>query len=75
MKQYGRTLVLNISGMSCNNCAATVEQALRGVAGVKEAQVSLDAKTATVNMIPGDMNPESLIHAVKMAGYDARLKD
>ena len=75
MKTYGKTILIKVTGMTCAECVSAVEQALRGVAGVKEAQVNLETGTATVNLIPGDMDPAGLIHAVKMAGYDASLME
>lgn len=75
MKKYGKTIQLKISGMSCAGCASAVEQALSKVAGVKEVQISLETGLATANIIPGDMNTDNLIDAVKMAGYEASVAD
>jgi len=62
------TTRLSISGMSCAGCVASVEQALSGVAGVKEANVNFAEHTATVE---GDVSADKLVDAVKQAGYDA----
>jgi Cu+-exporting ATPase len=75
MKRYGKTITLNVNGMTCQACVSAVEQALRNVAGVKEARVNLENKEAMINIIPGDTDPERLIQAVKMAGYDASLAE
>lgn len=40
--------ILSVEGMKCGHCKARVEQALRGVPGVKEVSVSLEKKTAAV---------------------------
>jgi Cu+-exporting ATPase len=59
---------LSIAGMSCAGCVASVEQALQAVVGVQSASVNFAEHTALVS---GDVTAESLIAAVKAAGYDA----
>ncbi|MGD8236670.1 MAG: heavy metal translocating P-type ATPase, partial [Chromatiales bacterium] len=66
MKQSVR---LSISGMSCAGCVSAVEQALAGIEGVESATVNLGERTALVE--GGDLSVDSLIQAVKQAGYDA----
>lgn len=59
---------IHIDGMSCAHCSASVEKALRAVAGVQEVQVDLAAKSATVQVADGVTN-DSLSKAVTDAGY------
>ncbi|MHB8746122.1 MAG: heavy metal translocating P-type ATPase [Gammaproteobacteria bacterium] len=59
---------LSISGMSCASCVSAVEQALRAVPGVQEANVNLVERTA---QIKGTASVEALIAAVRKASYDA----
>ena len=59
---------LSISGMSCAGCVAAVENSLKEVPGVEEAMVNLGERSA---MVTGDVLAESLVSAVKDAGYDA----
>ncbi|MHB8472428.1 MAG: heavy metal translocating P-type ATPase [Gammaproteobacteria bacterium] len=59
---------LSISGMSCASCVSAVEQALRAVPGVQEANVNLVERTA---QIKGTASVEALIAAVHKASYDA----
>ncbi len=66
MKQSVR---LSIGGMSCAGCVSAVEEALSGVEGVEAATVNLGERTAIVE--GSDIAVESLIKAVKKAGYDA----
>ncbi|MDN3492863.1 heavy-metal-associated domain-containing protein [Winogradskyella bathintestinalis] len=42
--------VYNVSGMTCNNCKASVEESLSNLEQVKEVSVNLKAKTATIKM-------------------------
>jgi Cu+-exporting ATPase len=67
------TLVkLPIEGMTCASCVARVEKALKRVPGVASAEVNLATETATVSLAEGAA-PESLVAAVRDAGYEARL--
>ncbi len=59
---------LSIGGMSCAGCVATVEKALMGVEGVKEASVNFADHTANVVT---DTDATPLIQAVVDAGYEA----
>ena len=63
---------LPIEGMTCASCVARVEKALRRVPGVAGAQVNLATETATVELAEGAA-PESLVGAVRDAGYETRL--
>ena len=63
---------LPIDGMTCASCVARVEKALGRVPGVGSAEVNLATETATVSLAEGAA-PESLIAAVRAAGYEARL--
>jgi len=64
------TLRLSISGMSCAGCVSSVEDALNHVEGVATGSVNFAEHTATVS---GNATAESLIIAVRDAGYDAAL--
>ena len=72
------TVTLEISGMTCGSCVATVQSALESVKGVKEAKVSLENKEAVVKYDPDVAKVEDLIQAVKnargMSSYDAKVK-
>ncbi|MFQ6101242.1 MAG: heavy metal translocating P-type ATPase [Anaerolineae bacterium] len=61
---------LPITGMTCTNCAATVEQTLnRKVPGVVRANVNFATERATVEYIPGVATVAAMIRAVEEAGY------
>ena len=66
---YGHVMTeLKIQGMSCSHCSAAVERALKGVTGVTQAQVDLEAGTANVQ---GSAALEDLLAAVSEEGYTA----
>ncbi len=62
---------LAITGMTCASCVANVESALRGVAGVKSADVNLATERATVQLDPTRAAVPALVRAVERAGYGA----
>ncbi len=60
---------LNIGGMTCSACVSHIENALREVPGVAEANVNLGVERATVEFIPGIVELSDLQAAVEGAGY------
>jgi Cu+-exporting ATPase len=61
---------LPIQGMTCASCVARVERALREAPGVKEANVNFAAERAQVVLDPETGSPETLVEAVRGAGYE-----
>lgn len=59
---------LNVKGMMCQHCVKHVNDALVKVNGVTKVEVSLEKNKATVE--GESLNKESLIQAVKDAGYE-----
>jgi copper chaperone CopZ len=66
-----QTIILDVSGMTCNNCVRHVREALEQVAGVGEVAVDLGTGRATVKH-RGATALASLIAAVDDAGYEAK---
>ena len=60
--------VLNIEGMVCMNCVKHVDKALRELQGVKEVEVSLESRSAKVQM-SGDISDDTLKSVIEDAGY------
>jgi len=61
---------LPLLGMTCANCAATIERRLRKTDGVIEASVNYATERATVRYAPGAVTPPDLVAAIRKAGYD-----
>ena len=61
----------NVKGMSCSACSARVEKAVSKIPGVTSCTVSLLTNSMGVE---GTASPESIMSAVKAAGYKASLK-
>jgi P-type Cu+ transporter len=68
-----RQIELDIRGMHCAGCAASVENALRKTGGVQSAAVNLATERATVTLVSGadGFDPATLVQAARAAGYDA----
>ncbi len=65
---------LDITGMTCESCAAHVKHALEQVPGVRSAEVSYAERSARISLdasVPSD----ALIAAVTRLGYCAKLAD
>ncbi len=64
-----KTMQFDVVGMTCDNCVHHVTEAIKGVAGVKAATVSLATNSAEVE---GDFDEKELIAAVEEEGYEAK---
>ncbi|WP_214851709.1 cation transporter [Exiguobacterium sp. s193] len=59
---------LNVIGMTCNHCKASVESALNELDGVTTATVSLPDNSVTV--VHEDVAKDRLVEAIEEIGYD-----
>jgi copper chaperone CopZ len=64
------TVRLNVQGMTCGNCARSVERKLTGTAGVTKATVDLEGGAAMVEYDAAQVKPENLADAVRKLGYE-----
>ena len=64
------TVDLPILGMTCVNCANTIERKLKKVEGVLEASASYPTNSASVHYIVGVTNRQELAEAIRQAGYE-----
>ena len=60
---------LPVSGMSCVNCAQTIEQQLTGTPGVVKASVNFATATATVDFDPRRATRAELAGVIEQLGY------
>ena len=65
------TKVITIEGMMCGHCTGRVQKALEEVAGVSAVTMSLENKTATVE-VSGEVTDQTLTAAVTEAGYEVK---
>lgn len=59
-----KEIELAIGGMSCHHCVMTITQGIKGIDGVADASVDLEAKKATVRP-DGTVDEAALRDAVK----------
>jgi copper chaperone len=65
------TTELIFTGVTCSHCQIAVQNALKNVLGVQDANVDLGQGIATVQ---GDVDSQALIKAVVDEGYNAQLR-
>jgi Cu+-exporting ATPase len=65
-----RRITIPVTGMTCANCAATVQRALERTEGVREASVSFASERAEVSFDPARVREDRLAERVREAGYD-----
>ncbi|MBS3821634.1 MAG: SO_0444 family Cu/Zn efflux transporter [Phycisphaerae bacterium] len=63
------TVVLNVRGMTCNHCAASIRRALEETDDVGDARVDLSAGRAIVS--GWNLTPATLVQVVETLGYEA----
>ena len=64
------TITMNVKGMSCGGCVASVTRVLKSVPGVTDVAVTLTPATARVTFDPAQTGAPALRGAVEDAGYD-----
>ena len=58
-----------VADISCDHCKKAIEGALEPVAGVQRAEVSVEARTVTVDWDPETVGRDRLVAAIEGAGY------
>jgi Cu+-exporting ATPase len=70
MAQEHLTAELAVTGMTCANCAATIERTLKKkIPGVVDARVNFASHRATVEYLPGEVSRAQMVAAIEAAGY------
>ncbi len=64
-----KKITLNIGGMSCINCAHTIEKALQKLNGVTQATVNLAAEQALIDYNPDIVTQKEIEDTITQAGY------
>ncbi len=70
METTMETISMNVQGMTCGGCVASVTRVLKAVPGVAEVAVTLQPGVATVTFDPVQTGAPALRTAVEDAGYD-----
>lgn len=61
---------LNVEGMSCAHCKASVEGALQKLTGVSKAEADVDAGKVAVTYDESKVNLNEMKEAIEEQGYD-----
>ncbi len=69
------TLELAITGMTCTNCAATVERVVNRLNGILEANVNFANEKAYIKVIPGLSDKKLIVQEIEKAGYQVVNSD
>ena len=64
------TVKLDVKGMTCGGCVASVTRVLKATPGVSDAQVTLQPGAATVTFDPAKVEVGALKAAIEGAGFD-----
>jgi mercuric ion binding protein len=67
-----KTVILNVSGMTCEACPITVKKALQKVPGVSKIGVLFEKKQVVVTFDDSKTNTDSLVKATTNAGYPSQ---
>lgn len=68
-----QTRLLNVDGMTCNNCAQSVHTVVSQLAGVETLSVNLEEKLATVTFDDAQVSVEQIAETIEDAGFDATV--
>ena len=68
-----QTRLLNVDGMTCNNCAQSVHMVVSQLAGVETLSVNLEEKLATVTFDDAQVSVEQIAETIEDAGFDATV--
>lgn len=60
---------IEVQGMTCGGCVASVTRVLKALPGVQDVDVSLQARSASVSYDPARTNVPAMRSAIEDAGY------
>jgi P-type Cu+ transporter len=69
-QQKTRQETLPITGMTCANCALTIERNVRKLPGIETANVNLANERLNVVYDPAAVSHDDIVARVRRAGYD-----
>ncbi|GMH09398.1 hypothetical protein Nepgr_011239 [Nepenthes gracilis] len=72
-EESGQIVRLRIKGMTCTTCSTTVESVLRGIKGVKKAQVALATEEAEIHYDSKMVSYNEILETVEDTGFETIL--
>lgn len=70
-----KTYVVDIEGMSCSSCSASIENTLKKKDGIESVNVSLLTNSASIDVNPHKIKLSEILQLIKDCGYEARLHE
>lgn len=64
-----KIVTLPITGMTCANCAATIERGLKKLQGINKATINFAAAQAIVNFDPQQLRIKDIVENIRNSGY------
>jgi P-type Cu+ transporter len=68
-----KQITLPITGMTCANCAATIERGLKKLPTVQNAAINLASERASLEFDPTQLTQQDIIARIQKSGYDVAL--
>ena len=70
-----RTITLPITGMTCANCALSVERNVKKLEGIERVTVNFASEQATIDFYPKQLHIKEIVGKIEGAGYNVpRIK-
>ena len=70
---YHKSIIIQVGGMVCINCAQIIESNLRKKKGIKQISVSIEEKIAHVLYDPNVLSINNICSAIEDVGFEATL--
>src|SRR5574341_151488 len=64
-----KQLTLPVTGMTCANCAATIERSLKKLPTAANVNVNLASERATLEFDPAQLSRDQILARIEKAGY------
>lgn len=68
-----QTRIINIDGMTCNNCVKSVHNVVSKLDGVQTISVSLENNQATATFDDSQITAEQIASTIDDAGFEATV--
>lgn len=70
-----KTYVVDIGGMSCSSCSASIEHTLKKKDGIESVNVSLLTNSASIDVNPHKIKLSEILQMIRDCGYEAKLHE
>jgi mercuric ion binding protein len=67
-----KTIKLDIEGMTCGACSASIKTALKQIDGVGKIDITFEQKGGTVQYDPAKVNEQTIVDAINETGFKAQ---